>query len=288
MWPLLSKSSQLYADMKARDWLIPGTALYDPTNPQAADLYWSHLGSKLLDQGWDSFWLDGSEPELHLPTMAETNETLAGRRPGDRAGRALRQPLPAGPCGRGVGPLAGPARRQAGVHPVALVVRRRPALRRGLVVGRHPQRLPVFERQMAGGLNFALSGMPYWTTDIGGYYQGVLDNPPRGPDTRDPAFQELYVRWWQFGVFNPLFRTHGKRANNENDLFAYGDKQPILLEYDRLRYRLLPYIYALAWDVTDRSGTIMRPLVMDWRTRRSGLEHRRPVHVRPGLDGRRR
>ncbi len=58
----------------------------------------------------------------------------------------------------------------------------------------------------------------------------------------------------------------GKRANSENDLFAHGDKRAILLEYDRLRYRLLPYIYALAWDVTDRSGTIMRPLVMDWRT----------------------
>lgn len=266
LWPLLSKSSDLYADMKARGWLIPGTALYDPTNREAADLYWSHLGGKLLDQGWDSFWLDGSEPELHLPTMAETDRTLAGRRlaigPGELYGNIF--PL------AHVGGVSDHWRAQRDDKRVFILSRSSFAgvQRYGAASwsGDILNSFPVFERQMAGGLNFALSGMPYWTTDIGGYYQGVLDNPPRGPDTRDPAFQELYVRWYQFGVFNPLFRTHGKRANNENDPFAYGDKQPILLDYDRLRYRLLPYLYALAWDVTDRSGTIMRPLVMDWRT----------------------
>jgi alpha-D-xyloside xylohydrolase len=266
MWPLLSKSSQIHAEMKARDWLIPGTALYDPTNPQAADLYWSHLGSKLLDQGWDSFWLDGSEPELHLPTMAETNETLAGRRLAIGPGELYSNVFPLAH----VGGVSDHWRAQRDDKRVFILSRSSFAgvQRYGAASwsGDILNGFPVFERQMAGGLNFALSGMPYWTTDIGGYYQGVLDNPPRGPDTGDPAFQELYVRWWQFGVFNPLFRTHGKRANNQNDIFAYGDKQRILLDYDRLRYRLLPYIYGLAWGVTDRAGTIMRPLVMDWRT----------------------
>jgi alpha-D-xyloside xylohydrolase len=265
LWPLLSKSSQIHAMMTERGWLIPGTALYDPTNPEAADLYWSHLGSKLLDQGWDSFWLDGSEPELHLPTMAETDRTLAGRQLKIGPGELYNNIFPLAHTGV----VAERWRKQRDDKRVFILSRSSFAgvQRHGAASwsGDILNSFPVFERQMSGGLNFALSGMPYWTTDIGGYYQGVLDNPPRGPDTRDPAFQELYVRWWQFGVFNPLFRTHGKRANNENDLFAYGEMKPILLDYARLRYRLLPYIYSLAWDVTDRSGTIMRPLVMDWR-----------------------
>lgn len=266
MWPLLSKSSQLYKRMAERSGLIPGTALYDPTNAEAADLYWSHLGSKLLDQGWDSFWLDGSEPELHLPTMAETDRTLNGRQlaigPGELYGNVF--PL------AHVAAVSDRWRKQREDKRVFILSRSSFAgvQRYGAASwsGDILNGFPVFQRQMQGGLNFALSGMPYWTTDIGGYYGGVLDNPPRGPATTDPVFQELYVRWYQFGVFNPLFRTHGKRENNHNDLFAYGDKQPILLDYDRLRYRLMPYIYGLAWRVTDKADTIMRPLVMDWRT----------------------
>lgn len=266
MWPLLSKTSQIHAMMTERGWLVPGTALYDPTNKEAADLYWSHFGSKLLDQGWDSFWLDGSEPELHLPTMAETDRTLNGRKlaigPGELYGNVF--PL------SHVANVSDRWRQQRDDKRVFILSRSSFAgvQRYGAASwsGDILNGFPVFQRQMQGGLNFALSGMPYWTTDIGGYYQGVLDNPPRGPSSEDPAFQELYVRWYQFGVFNPLFRTHGKRENNRNDIFAYGDKTPILLDYDRLRYRLMPYIYGLAWRVTDKADTIMRPLVMDWRT----------------------
>ena len=118
----------------------------------------------------------------------------------------------------------------------------------------------AFTRQIPAGLNFALSGMPYWTTDIAGY------GPPFARDTHDPAYQELYTRWYQFGAFCPIFRTHGHRANDENELFSYGPVTPILVSYDKLRYRLLPYIYSLAWKVTSHDSTIMRPLVMDWRT----------------------
>lgn len=266
MWPLLSKTSQIHAMMTEKGWLVPGTALYDPTNKDAADLYWSHFGSKLLDQGWDAFWLDGSEPELHLPTMAETDRTLNGRKlaigPGELYGNVF--PL------SHVANVADRWRQQRDDKRVFILSRSSFAgvQRYGAASwsGDILNGFPVFQRQMQGGLNFALSGMPYWTTDIGGYYGGVLDNPPTGPSSEDPAFQELYVRWYQFGVFNPLFRTHGKRQNNRNDLFAYGDKTPILLEHDRLRYRLMPYIYGLAWRVTDKADTIMRPLVMDWRT----------------------
>jgi alpha-D-xyloside xylohydrolase len=114
-----------------------------------------------------------------------------------------------------------------------------------------------FRRQVPAGLNFALSGIPYWTTDIGGFVFG---------NTRDPDFRELFVRWFQYGTFNPILRVHGTRHPDENELWSYGsDAQTILVNFDRLRYRMLPYIYSLAWKTTSESYTPMRPLVMDFR-----------------------
>ena len=109
-------------------------------------------------------------------------------------------------------------------------------------------------------MNFELSGIPYWTTDIGGF---VFGGSPS-----DPAYRELFVRWFQYGTFNPVLRVHGTRNNpDENELWSYGpDAQKILVSFDRLRYRMLPYIYSLAWKTTSESYTPMRPLVMDWRT----------------------
>ena len=112
--------------------------------------------------------------------------------------------------------------------------------------------------QVPAGLNFALSGYPYWTTDIGGYW------PPHEDPLSDPAYQELYARWFEFGTFCPIFRTHGHRPHNE--LWSFDKVEPILVSYDKLRYRLMPYIYSLAWRVASEDDTIQRPLVMDWRT----------------------
>jgi alpha-D-xyloside xylohydrolase len=112
--------------------------------------------------------------------------------------------------------------------------------------------------QVPAGLNFALSGAPYWTTDIGGYW------PPHDDPLADPAFQELYARWFEYGTFCPIFRTHGHRPHNE--LWSFDKFEPVLVSYDKLRYRLMPYIYSLAWKVTSEDYTIQRPLVMDWRT----------------------
>jgi alpha-D-xyloside xylohydrolase len=115
-----------------------------------------------------------------------------------------------------------------------------------------------FRRQVPAGLNFELSGIPYWTTDIGGFVFG---------NTEDPSFRELFVRWFQFGTFNPILRVHGTRHPDENELWSYGpDAQKILVNFDRLRYRMLPYIYSLAWKTTSEAYTPMRPLVMDFRT----------------------
>jgi alpha-D-xyloside xylohydrolase len=110
-------------------------------------------------------------------------------------------------------------------------------------------------RQIPAGLNYALSGMPYWTTDIGGYHPTM--------DTASAAYQELYLRWFQFGVFCPVFRSHGHRPANE--IWAYPQVEPALLTFDRLRYRMMPYVYSAAWGVSHDDGTLMRPLPMDFR-----------------------
>jgi alpha-D-xyloside xylohydrolase len=115
-----------------------------------------------------------------------------------------------------------------------------------------------YKRQIPAGLNFAVSGLPYWTTDIGGF---VMSNPD------DPAYRELFVRWFQFGTFSPIFRVHGTRLTDQNELWSYGpEAQKVLTSFDRLRYRLMPYIYSNAWKVTSENYTIMRPLIMDFRT----------------------
>jgi alpha-D-xyloside xylohydrolase len=116
----------------------------------------------------------------------------------------------------------------------------------------------TLKRQIPAGLNYSLSGLPYWTTDIGGFVSG---------DPNDPAYRELFVRWFQFGTFSPIFRVHGTRSTDQNELWSYGpEAQKILTDYDRLRYELMPYIYSVAWKTTSEGYTPMRPLVMDFRT----------------------
>ena len=165
--------------------------------------------------------------------------------------------------------------QEARVHSVAFGVCGSAAQCGDGVVGRRQFRLVELSRgRFRRDLNFALSGIPYWTTDIGGF---VIGNPD------DPAYRELFVRWFQFGTFSPILRVHGTRTTDQNELWSYGpDAQKILISYDRLRYRLLPYIYSLAWKTTSESYTPMRPLVMDFRDDRARAEHWRPIHVRPG------
>jgi alpha-D-xyloside xylohydrolase len=112
----------------------------------------------------------------------------------------------------------------------------------------------VFAAQIPAGLNFSMSGIPYWTTDIAGYTTPM--------DMHSDAYQDLYARWFQFGVFCPIFRTHGHRETNE--IFSYPKVEAVLVTYDKLRYRLMPYIYSLAWKVTSEDYTMQRALVMDW------------------------
>jgi len=118
----------------------------------------------------------------------------------------------------------------------------------------------AYRNQVPQGINSCASGIPYWTSDIGGYHFHW-----NAPDWSTPDNRELFTRWFQFGTFSPVFRIHGKgeRALFSNNWDA--STKSILLNYDNLRYRLLPYIYSLSWKVTSEGYTIMRSLAFDFR-----------------------
>jgi alpha-D-xyloside xylohydrolase len=124
----------------------------------------------------------------------------------------------------------------------------------------------AMRKQIAAGLGFAISGMPYWTFDAGGFsVPPHFAHAPRGSAALD-EWRELNTRWFQFATFVPIMRVHGQAPKREMWEFG-GDDSPAyqaMLKFDRLRYRLLPYVYSLAADVTRRGGTIMRPLAMDF------------------------
>ncbi|MFZ0744933.1 MAG: TIM-barrel domain-containing protein [Terracidiphilus sp.] len=262
VWGLMDTTSKNYQEIKRRGFEIPGTHVYDPTNQAARDFFWNELAGKLFAQGWDAFWLDSAEPEEYWPHV------------GDAVLRSKELHIGPGAEYTNIFPLeytGGVQEHWKKANPDKRVF----LLTRSAFLGQQRNGATVWSgdvystwwalrHQIGAGLNFALSGYPYWTTDIGGYHQ-PFSRPPT-----DPAYQELYARWFEFGAFCPVFRTHGHRDHNE--LWTYDQVYPTLLSFDRLRYRLLPYVYSLAWKVTSEDYTIQRPLVMDFREDRATWE----------------
>jgi alpha-D-xyloside xylohydrolase len=269
-WPYFNPGSPVYDYMDKNGYFIAkmvvgtgdihplGQALYDPFNPAARKYYWGLL-DKVFSIGADAWWLDTDEPETEArgKNILETEEVFLGG--GARYANMF-------PLMHTEGVYEG--QREADSQLPAKDQRRVFILSRSAFAGAQRNSITAwsgdvesdwlsFRRQIPAGLNFELSGLPYWTTDIGGFTSA-------NPD--DPAYRELFVRWFQFGTFCPIFRVHGTRTTNTNEIWSYGpDAQQILTSFDRLRYRLMPYIYSLAWMVTTEGYTPMRPLVMDFR-----------------------
>jgi alpha-D-xyloside xylohydrolase len=262
VWGMMDASSKNFQQIKRQGFEIPGTHVYDPTNPAGRDFFWNQLAGKLFAQGWDAFWLDSAEPEEYWPHS------------GDAILRYKQLHIGSGQEYTNIFPLV----HTGGVQEhwkQATQEKRVFLLTRSAFMGQQRNGATVWSgdvysswwalrHQVAAGLNFALSGYPYWTTDIGGYHQTF------NGQANEPAYQELYARWFEYGAFCPVFRTHGHRDHNE--LWTYERVYPALLATDRLRYRLLPYVYSLAWKVTSEDYTIQRPLVMDFREDRATWE----------------
>jgi alpha-D-xyloside xylohydrolase len=265
IWPFFEPGSANYDYMEKKGWFVDkfkfakppfhtsGMAVYDATNPEARKYYWDQVNRGLFSVGADAWWMDTTEPETE---GLERNILLDHK----LAAGSGNQYLNAYPLLDTEGVYQG--QRSASDKKRVFILSRSAfagSQRNGVTAwsGDIVSDWLSFRRQIPAGLNFALSGIPYWTTDIGGFVEA---NPT------DPAFRELFVRWFQFGTFSPILRVHGTRKPDENELWSYGpDAQTILVNFDRLRYRMLPYIYSLVWKTTSESYTPMRPLVMDFR-----------------------
>ena len=256
VWGLFDSKSENFQRMTQQHLDVPNAHVYDATNPKGRDFFWNNLAGTLFSQGWDAFWLDSAEPEEYWPHM------------GDAILQNKQIWIGNGAEYTNIFPLMHTLGVQE--HWKATTDRKRVfLLTRSAFLGQQRVGATVWSgdvygsywglrHQVAAGLNFALSGYPYWTTDIGGYW------PPHDNPVPDPAYQQLFARWFEYGVFCPIFRTHGHRPQNE--IWSFDKVAPILIDYDKLRYRLMPYIYSLAWRVTNEDYTIQRPLVMDWRS----------------------
>jgi alpha-D-xyloside xylohydrolase len=266
IWPFFEPGSANYDYMESQGWFVDrfkfakppyhtsGMAVYDATNAGARKFYWDKLNEGLFSLGADAWWMDTTEPE----TEGQEENILLEHKLSAGSGNRLLNVYPLLDTG-----AVYQGQRSASDNKRVFI------LSRSAFAGSQRNAVTAwsgdinsdwlsFRRQIPAGLNFALSGMPYWTTDIGGFVSG-------NPD--DPAYRELFVRWFEYGVFCPIFRVHGTRSTNQNEIWSYGpEAQTILTKFDRLRYRLLPYIYSLAFRTTSASYTPMRPLAMDFRT----------------------
>lgn len=263
VWPYFRPGSPVYDDMTKKGMFVDktkmagfhpqGMGLYDAYNPEARKYYWQLMNNALFKIGVDAWWLDTTEPETEgrETNILVTNQTALG----NGARYTNEYPLYTTTA------VYQGQRAESDQKRVFILSRSGYAgIQRNSVALWSGDVNPTWEtlrRQIPAGLNLSLSGLPYWTTDIGGF---TISNP------EDPAYRELFVRWFEFGTFCPVFRVHGTKTTNQNELWSYGpEAQKILTDYDKLRYRLMPYIYSLAWMTTSKGYTIMRPLVMDYR-----------------------
>jgi len=228
----------------------------DPFRPAGREVYWQGLSNHLFSLGIDGWWLDATEPELsgnwgefrnyqtglgsgakvhNAYSLMQTKAVYEGQRAASSNKRVFTLTRSA---------FAGQQRNAAVTWS-------------GDIHGNWD----VFAKQIPAGLNFSAAGVPYWNTDIGGFFGGQPSNL---------AYAELFTRWFQYGAFCPMFRVHASTGGNDNyasEIWRFPTAtQSILIDYVKLRYHLLPYIYSVSWRVTSDGYTMMRPLVMDFRS----------------------
>ena len=262
VWPYFYPGSATYDEMdklgyfidhaKVKSFHPQGMALYDAFNPAAQKYYWNLLDNSLFKIGVDAWWMDTTEPESEGVEESFIMHDKVGGMSGARYADLF--PLMTTTV------VHDGQRAESDQKRVFILSRSAFAgIQRNGVTAWSGDVLSDFEtykRQIPAALNFELSGIPYWTSDIGGF---IMGHP------NDPAYRELFVRWFQFGTFCPILRVHGTRAPDTNELWSYGpEAQRILVRFDKLRYLLMPYIYSMAWMVTHDGYTPMRPLVMDF------------------------
>jgi alpha-D-xyloside xylohydrolase len=246
-----------------KDWIGYVSTFYDPFNAEASKLFWTQVNEKIASKGFDGWWLDASEPDM------DSNLSMNER-------KALMNPTALGPSTEYFN--AFPLQNEKGIYEGLRETKpdqRVFILTRSAFAGSQrysaaswsgdiASRWEEMKLQIPAATNFSISGIPYWTMDIGGF---SIERRYEHPNARDlDEWRELNTRWLQFGAFVPLFRVHGQFPYREMFNIA-PDNNPAyqsMVWYDKFRYRLMPYIYTLAAKTYYDDYTIMRPLVMDF------------------------
>ena len=249
-----------------KDWINYPYTFYDAFNPGARKLYWDQINTALFSKGIDAWWEDATEPDLtpSPPTlegqMTHMNPTAMGAGSRVLNGYALMNSMGVYEGQRSVAPnqrvFILTRSGFAGIQRYATAT----------WSGDTTSAWGAMEKQIAAGLGYSVSGTPYWTMDIGGYTMQNRFSAKNQTPENAAEWQELNARWFEFGTFVPFTRLHGELQPREP--WAFGGDQSdafkTIVKFDKLRYRLLPYIYSLAGATAHDAGTMMRPLVMDF------------------------
>lgn len=248
VWSKIDPKSVAGKQFASENLYIPNTSWVDFFNPKARELYWSYFTNGLVSKGIDAWWQDATEPE---------NDDLLGRDTYAGKGEKVRLIYPM---------MVNKTVYEGLRHDQPL---KRPfILTRSAFLGQQRYGTATwsgdvgsgwkdFKYQIPAGLNLCITGQPYWTTDAGGFFR------PEKEQYTDANFQEIFLRWMQFSTFSPLMRNHGYKSKTEMWRYS-GNTMAVSQQYIKLRYRLLPYIYSQAANITFNHSTIMRPLVMDF------------------------
>jgi alpha-D-xyloside xylohydrolase len=237
-----------------------GVKVYDAFHPEARAIYWKYLKT-LYDYGTDAWWMDSTDPDFFNPRESDYEHPVYGG-----TWRSQRNAFPL----ETVRGIYTSQRKDDRGKRVFIMTRSSYAGQQhygsNMWSGDVNSSWDMLRKQVPAGLSFTLTGNPNFNTDIGGFFCGSYNTRGSGSAPRNPQFQELYVRWMQYGLFCPVFRSHGADAPRE--IWQFGKKgEPV---YDaiekqiRLRYRLIPYLYSTAWQVTSNNDSYMRPLFADF------------------------
>ena len=239
-----------------------GVKVYDAFSPVARNIYWKYLKT-LYDYGTDAWWMDSTDPDFFNPRESDYEHPVYGG-----TWRSLRNAFPL----ETVRGIYQSQRRDYPNSPKRVFIMTRSSYAgqqhygSNMWSGDVASSWDMLRKQVPAGMSFSLTGNPNFNTDIGGFFCNAYNTKGPGSAPQNPQYQELYVRWMQYGLFTPVFRSHGADAPRE--IWQFGKKgEPV---YDaiekmiRLRYRLIPYLYSTAWQVTSNNESYIRPLFSDF------------------------
>lgn len=275
IWPTMDQKSENYREFEEAGLLLPNSNIYNAFCKEGCEMYWRQAEKGLFRHGVDAWWTDSSEPvtpewgRMRKPPAAEMYREFL-----DEAGKLM--PLEKTNA-FGLYHTKGIYEGQRGVTEEKRVVNLTRSGYAGsqkygaiLWSGDTFASWETLKKQIVAGLQFCASGLPYWTLDIGAFFVKKREqwfwNGDYEDGIRDMGYRELYVRWFQYGAFLPIFRSHGTDCMREPWHFG-GSGEPFydaLRNAAQLRYRLLPYIYSLAGAVWKKDDIMMRPLIYDF------------------------